>query len=77
VPTYPLGLLAFGLAGAANAPFFTATLASRSAYAPPGARAQVFVSMAALKVASAALGTALAGLLAALGPRPLQISRHE
>jgi predicted MFS family arabinose efflux permease len=71
VPTFPLGLLAFGLAGAANAPFFTATLASRSAYAPPEARAQVFVSMAALKVAAAALGTALAGLLSGIGPRPL------
>jgi MFS family permease len=74
VPTYPLGLVAFGVAGAANAPFFTATLASRSAYAPPEARAQVFVSTAALKVAAASLGTALAGLLIALGPRLLLVA---
>ena len=74
VPTYPLGLLAFGAAGAANAPFFTATLASRSTYAPPEARAEIFVSMAALKVAAASFGTALAGLLIGLGPRPLLLA---
>jgi hypothetical protein len=71
VPTFPLGVIAFGLAGAANAPFFTATLAARSAYAPPQARAHVFVSLSALKVAAAALGTALAGALVGLGPRLL------
>ncbi len=59
------------MAGTANAPFFTATLASRATYAPPEARAQVFVSMAALKVATASLGTALAGLLIGFGPRVL------
>jgi MFS family permease len=71
VPTYPLALLSFGLAGAANAPFFTATLASRSTYAPPEARAQVFVSTAALKVATASAGTALAGVLIGFGSRLL------
>jgi len=70
-PNYPLALAAFALAGASNAPFFTATLAARSQYAPPGARAQVFVSVAGLKVASSSAGTAVAGLCAFLGPRPL------
>lgn len=59
---------------AMTTPFFTATLAARSAYAPPQARAQVFVSMSALKVAAAALGTALAGALVGLGPRLLLLA---
>lgn len=74
VPDFPLGVAAFGLVGAANAPFFTATLAARSAYSPPEARAQVFVSMAGLKVATAALGAALAGTFIDLGPRVLLVS---
>jgi hypothetical protein len=71
VPDYRLAVVAFGLAGAANAPLFAATLAARSAYSPPGARAQVFVSMAGLKVAMAAVGAAAAGAFAGLGPRVL------
>jgi MFS family permease len=70
-PTYPLALVGFVLTGASNAPFFTATLAARSRYSPPGARAQVFVSMAGLKVAMASLGTAVAGATIGLGPRAL------
>src|SRR5881409_2458745 len=70
-PTYPLALAAFALAGATNAPFFTATLAARSRYSPEPARAQVFVSMAGLKVATASAGTALAGAASGLGPRAL------
>jgi hypothetical protein len=70
-PAYPLALAAFALAGAANAPFFAATLAARGAYAPPGARAQVFVSLAGAKVAAGSAGTALAGAASALGARPL------
>jgi hypothetical protein len=70
-PSYPAAILAFALAGAANAPFFTATLAARSRYAPAAARAQVFVTMAGLKVAAASAGTALAGAAAGLGPRAL------
>jgi hypothetical protein len=70
-PTYPLALLAFGVAGAVNAPLFAATLATRSVYAPAEARAQVFVSSAALKIGAASLGTAVAGALAGLGPRLL------
>ncbi len=60
---YPLAVAAFALAGALNAPLFTATLAARSSYSPPTARAQVFVSSAGLKVAAQSLGTALAGAL--------------
>jgi predicted MFS family arabinose efflux permease len=70
-PTYPLALAGFVLIGLANAPFITATFAARSQYAPPAARAQVFVSMASLKVATAAAGTAITGLSTALGPRAL------
>jgi predicted MFS family arabinose efflux permease len=72
VPTYPLAVVAFALAGAANAPFVTATLAARAVYAPEGSRAQVFVSVAGLKVAAGAVGSALAGsLLASIGARTL------
>jgi hypothetical protein len=71
VPTYPLAVAAFAAAGAANAPFFAATLAARSRYAPPGARAQLFVSMAGLKVAAMAAGTAAAGAAIQHGPRGL------
>lgn len=68
-PNFTLAVVAFGLAGVATAALFTATLAARSSYAPPTARAQVFVTGAALKVAAAAVGTALAGALVDRGPR--------
>ena len=62
----------FALAGFANAPFFTATLAARARYAPPEAHAQVFVSMAGLKIAAASAGAAVAGAtIATAGPRAL------
>jgi hypothetical protein len=70
-PSYPLALAAFGLAGASNAPFFTATLAARSRYSPAPARAQVFVSLAGAKVAMTSAGTALAGAAGGAGPRTL------
>jgi predicted MFS family arabinose efflux permease len=70
-PSYPLALAAFALAGAVNAPFFTATLAARSRYSPAAARAQVFVSMAAGKVAAGAVGGALAAAAIGAGPRTL------
>ena len=70
-PTYPLTLAGFALAGLANGPFVTATFAARGRYAPPEARAQVFVSMAGLKVAAGSAGAAVAGAtIAAAGPRP-------
>ncbi len=71
VPNYPAALVAFAAVGFADAPMFTASLAARSLYAPPGARAQVFVSMAGLKVALASAGSALAGAAIGAGPRPL------
>jgi hypothetical protein len=76
-PSYPSALVAFFLAGAGNAPFFTATLAARSRYSPPEVRAQVFVFMAAVKVATASAGTALAGAAVGLGPRDLLAARRR
>jgi hypothetical protein len=73
-PSYPLALAAFALAGASNAPFFTATLAARSRYSPAAARAQVFVSLAGVKVAMASAGTALAGAAGGTGPRALLVA---
>src|SRR4051812_19051155 len=70
VPSSGFALAAFALAGASNAPFFTATLAARSRYSPERARAQVFVSMAGLKVAAASAGTALARAASAAGAAP-------
>ena len=60
----------FALAGAVAAAQFTASLAVRSAYAPPGTRAHVYVTMASLKVGCASAGAALAGALLTIGPRP-------
>ncbi len=70
-PGYVWALVAFTVLGALNAPLFTATLASRAQYSPPEARAQVFVSMAALKVGAASAGTAAVGAAMGLGPRTL------
>jgi hypothetical protein len=69
VPGYGLALGAFALAGATSAVLFTATLAVRSVYSPPAARAHVFVTMAGFKMATSAAGTALAGALVGAGPR--------
>lgn len=73
-PGYPLALAAFALAGAANAPFFTATLAARSRYAPDRARAQVFVTLAGAKTAMGSAGAAAAAAAIGLGPRPLLLA---
>jgi MFS family permease len=71
-PNYAAAIVAFALAGAGGAVLFTATLAVRSQYSPDPARAQIFVSIAGLKMAAASAGTALAGLLvAAHGPRAI------
>jgi hypothetical protein len=69
VSSFPYALVAFGLAGVLNSLFFTATLAARAEYAPNNARAQVFIWTAALKVAAAAVGTALAGALIGVDAR--------
>ncbi|MET7888733.1 MFS transporter [Streptomyces avermitilis] len=68
-PGYVLALATFALAGATSAVLFTASLAVRSVYSPPNARAQVFVTMAGLKMAAGSAGTALAGTLVGIGPR--------
>lgn len=70
-PNYLVALGVFALAGAASATLFTATLAVRSVYSPPRARAQVYVSMGGVKMAVASAGTALAGVLMGFGPRTL------
>lgn len=74
VPTLAIALVAFATAGVVSAVLFAASLAVRSTYAPEGARAQVFVAMAALKTAGASAGTALAGALAGWGPRLLLLA---
>lgn len=70
-PSYLVASAAFALAGAASAVLFTATLAVRSVYSPPRARAQVYVSMGGVKMAVASAGTAVAGALMTQGPRTL------
>lgn len=72
-PSFGWGVVGFALMGVATAPFVTATFAARNAYAPPRARAQVFITLAALKVSAASGGTALAGLLVGFGPRLLLV----
>jgi MFS family permease len=68
-PRFDVAVVAYGLAGAANAAFFAATLAARSEYAPLQARGQVFIWIAALKIAAGSAGTALAGALTGLDAR--------
>lgn len=70
-PSFGWGVAAFALMGVATAPFVTATFAARNAFAPPQARGQVFVTLSALKITAASGGTAVAGLLVALGPRTM------
>ncbi|WP_157719861.1 MFS transporter [Microlunatus sagamiharensis] len=70
-PSFGWAIAAFALMGVTTAPFVTATFAARTAYAPEGARGQVFVTLAALKISTASGGTALAGLLVGLGPHAL------
>jgi hypothetical protein len=67
-PSYPVAVAAFAAGGLVNGPFFAATLAARTEYAPAGGRAQVFVTMAAAKVAASAAGAAIAGPSASAGP---------
>ncbi|MEV5729739.1 MFS transporter [Streptomyces pharetrae] len=68
-PNYLLAVVTFALAGASSSILFTATLAVRSQYSPPTARAQVFMIMAGFKMAMSAVGTALAGTLSGISPR--------
>lgn len=66
-PSVPTAAVAFGLLGAVTSIQFAATLAARSSYSPPGARAQLFVTMAGLKVAFSSLGVALVGISSGVG----------
>jgi predicted MFS family arabinose efflux permease len=61
-----MALVLYAVVGACNSVFFATTLAARSEFAPDTARAQIFVWVGALKIASGAAGTALAGAL--IGP---------
>jgi hypothetical protein len=72
-PFYAVAVVGFALIGVANALFFTATLAARATYAPPEARAQVFVTSAGLKIAMASAGAAAAGLLGGWSGRTLLV----
>ncbi|MEN0104553.1 MAG: hypothetical protein AAGC90_16650 [Curtobacterium sp.] len=63
----PIGAAAFALLGVATGVLFTASLAARAVFSPAGAEAQIFVSMAGIKVAFSSIGTALAGTLLGLG----------
>jgi MFS family permease len=66
-PTILLAGVAFFITGAATSIQFAASLAARSAFSPPSARAQIFVTMAGLKVAFSSLGVALVGLASGVG----------
>jgi predicted MFS family arabinose efflux permease len=70
-PAYGFALAGFAVIGLVNAAAFTATLAARTKYAPPYARAQVFVTSAGVKVALASVGAAVTGMAAGLGGRVL------
>jgi MFS family permease len=72
-PLLGWAFVAFTLMGLLTAFFVTATFAGRNTYAPAEARAQVFVTLAALKITAASAGTAAAGLLVAFGARPLLV----
>ncbi|WFR67505.1 hypothetical protein P9139_02860 [Curtobacterium flaccumfaciens] len=67
----PAGAAAFALLGVSTGALFTASLAARAAFSPPGAEAQIFVSMAGIKVACSSAGTAIAGTLLGLGGRTM------
>lgn len=68
-PNFTLAVAAYALTGALNSYFFASTLAARTEYAPPQARGQVFIWVAALKITSGSAGTAFAGALTGFGVR--------
>ncbi|MFE1835000.1 MFS transporter [Streptomyces sviceus] len=63
----------FAMAGFCTGPLFSALLASRERYAPPGARTQIFTLGAGLKSTFAAAGAGAAGALSGLGAVPLML----
>jgi len=60
---WQLAVCMFWVSGVVNAFFFAATLAARTEYAPPRARGQIFLWVAALKITAGSAGTAVAGML--------------
>lgn len=69
--TFPLAIAVYAALGVVTGVLFTASLAARTAYAPHGAEAQVFVTMAGIKVGFSSLGAALVGALLPLGSAAL------
>ncbi|ADI12739.1 hypothetical protein SBI_09621 [Streptomyces bingchenggensis BCW-1] len=53
-PVFAVAVAAYALTGAVNSCFFAATLAARTEYAPPQARGQVFIWVAAISAAAMA-----------------------
>ncbi|MGX9883267.1 MFS transporter [Streptomyces sp. NPDC002276] len=68
-PAFAVSVAAYALTGILNSFFFASTLAARTEYAPSGARGQVFIWVAALKITSGSAGTALAGSLTSVSVR--------
>ncbi|XUL93730.1 MFS transporter [Streptomyces galilaeus] len=68
-PAFAVSVAAYALTGILNTFFFASTLAARTEYAPSGARGQVFIWVAALKITSGSAGTALAGSLTGVSVR--------
>ncbi|MFF9556508.1 MFS transporter [Streptomyces albus] len=66
VPSFPLTVALFALAGLGDGPLLTATLRLRADHAPAAVRTQVFTLGAGLKLTAAAAGAALVGVLARL-----------
>ena len=64
-PSYAVALVLFAAAGIADTPMLTATFMIRNEYTPAAVRTQVFTTAAGLKIGSSAVGSAIAGVLAA------------
>ncbi|MBN6190901.1 hypothetical protein JQN58_29005 [Aneurinibacillus sp. BA2021] len=60
-PSRGVAAIGFALVGICGSLQFASSLAARSEYSPPEARAQVFMTMAGLKVACSSVGVAVAG----------------
>jgi predicted MFS family arabinose efflux permease len=69
----PFALVTFFLVGTMHAPYVAGSLGARADYAPPEARAQVFVTVAALKIVTGAAGAPLVGLLTGVDPRAVLV----
>lgn len=65
--SFPISAAVFALLGVATGVLFTASLGARAAFSLPSAVAQIFVSMAGIKVAFSSIGIAVAGTLLGLG----------